>query len=274
MQNSFTTRPKFAILIRHLRKHSSVGRAPALQAGGHRFEPYCFHQYQRCIHIRTYTRISLCVSMREWLSGRALPCQGKCREFESRLPLHNATLHHGIGIGIPLATFALPLRGSRQMDARRLAHTREFESRLPLHNATLHHGIGIGIPFSDIRLTAARFKTNGRSQARSCTRGSNLVSRSKCKSYGLMYTEIPSFDPQIRHHSQVVRQSSAKASPPVQVWVVPPKDRQTPTVSGLPIFLRMRGFSSGEGIWERGLIRSAHSARISRRSASDRENTS
>ena len=25
--------------------------------------------------------------MREWLSGRALPCQGKCREFESRLPL-------------------------------------------------------------------------------------------------------------------------------------------------------------------------------------------
>ena len=25
--------------------------------------------------------------MREWLSGRALPCQGKRREFESRLPL-------------------------------------------------------------------------------------------------------------------------------------------------------------------------------------------
>ena len=25
---------------------------------------------------------------REWLSGRALPCQGKCREFESRFPLH------------------------------------------------------------------------------------------------------------------------------------------------------------------------------------------
>ena len=26
-------------------------------------------------------------NMREWLSGRALPCQGKCREFESRFPL-------------------------------------------------------------------------------------------------------------------------------------------------------------------------------------------
>ena len=25
--------------------------------------------------------------LREWLSGRALPCQGKCRGFESRLPL-------------------------------------------------------------------------------------------------------------------------------------------------------------------------------------------
>ena len=31
--------------------------------------------------------------MREWLSGRALPCQGKCREFESRLPLHRDRLN-------------------------------------------------------------------------------------------------------------------------------------------------------------------------------------
>ena len=27
-------------------------------------------------------------AMREWLSGRASPCQGERREFESRLPLH------------------------------------------------------------------------------------------------------------------------------------------------------------------------------------------
>ena len=26
--------------------------------------------------------------LREWLSGRASPCQGERREFESRLPLH------------------------------------------------------------------------------------------------------------------------------------------------------------------------------------------
>ena len=29
--------------------------------------------------------------MREWLSGRASPCQGERREFESRLPLHKKT---------------------------------------------------------------------------------------------------------------------------------------------------------------------------------------
>ena len=28
---------------KRLREHSSAGRAPALQAGGHRFEPYCSH---------------------------------------------------------------------------------------------------------------------------------------------------------------------------------------------------------------------------------------
>ena len=30
--------------------------------------------------------------MREWLSGRASPCQGERREFESRLPLHTKRL--------------------------------------------------------------------------------------------------------------------------------------------------------------------------------------
>ena len=32
--------------------------------------------------------VNLKYTMREWLSGRALPCQGKCRGSESRLPLH------------------------------------------------------------------------------------------------------------------------------------------------------------------------------------------
>ena len=57
-------------------KLSSAGRASALQAEGHRFEPYSFHH------------------MREWLSGRASPCQGECRESESRLPLHKMLIWH------------------------------------------------------------------------------------------------------------------------------------------------------------------------------------
>ncbi len=56
-----------------------MARASALQAGGHRFESYNSHQ-----------RLLI---LREWLSGRALPCQGKCREFESRFPLQLKTVH-------------------------------------------------------------------------------------------------------------------------------------------------------------------------------------
>ena len=57
-------------------EYSSVGRASALQAGGRRFESYCSHQLWNDF---------ICGS---GSVGRALPCQGKCREFESRLPLH------------------------------------------------------------------------------------------------------------------------------------------------------------------------------------------
>lgn len=32
--------------------------------------------------------------MREWLSGRASPCQGECRGFESRFPLHQIQPHY------------------------------------------------------------------------------------------------------------------------------------------------------------------------------------
>ncbi len=64
----------FNVKTHYIWEFSSVGRAPALQADGHRFESYNSHHF-----------------MREWLSGRALPCQGKCREFESRLPLQQTT---------------------------------------------------------------------------------------------------------------------------------------------------------------------------------------
>ena len=123
-----------------VRALSSAGRASALQAEGHRFEPYSAHHIfgpvvqlvrmpachaggrgfephpdrQRCI-VRCseiYASVAQSVEqgtenprvggsippggtnfflkeidMREWLSGRASPCQGERREFESRLPL-------------------------------------------------------------------------------------------------------------------------------------------------------------------------------------------
>lgn len=38
--------------------HSSVGRAPALQAGGHRFDPVCLHQ--RLNKMKLQIKASLC----------------------------------------------------------------------------------------------------------------------------------------------------------------------------------------------------------------------
>ncbi len=45
-------------------EHSSAGRASALQAEGHRFEPYCSHQKERdCVPFFIYTK-SLCIHKR------------------------------------------------------------------------------------------------------------------------------------------------------------------------------------------------------------------
>ena len=41
-----------AVGFRPVGKHSSAGRAPALQAGGHRFEPCCFHYRDRGVTAR------------------------------------------------------------------------------------------------------------------------------------------------------------------------------------------------------------------------------
>ena len=62
------------------RKHSSVGRASALQAEGHRFEPYCFHQ-------KTTPRAATHIPRGFSSFGRARPCQGRGGGFEPRNPL-------------------------------------------------------------------------------------------------------------------------------------------------------------------------------------------
>ncbi len=48
--------------------------------------------------------------LRKWLSGRASPCQGEGREFESRLPLHTL---EGRGKGNPCLVFPLSKLGCR-----------------------------------------------------------------------------------------------------------------------------------------------------------------
>ena len=48
-------------------EHSSAGRASALQAEGHRFEPYCSHQHGPVVQL-----------------VRTLACHARGHEFESR----------------------------------------------------------------------------------------------------------------------------------------------------------------------------------------------
>ena len=111
-------------------EHSSAGRAPALQAGGHRFEPCCSHHYGRVVQLvrtpachaggrgfepllgRHYAQIAQLVEQRTEnprvagsipalgtmvcgfsSSGRAPPCQGGGSEFEPRKPLQNECCH-------------------------------------------------------------------------------------------------------------------------------------------------------------------------------------
>ena len=44
----------------------------------------------QAIFININKKLYSMIIMREWLSGRASPCQGERREFESRLPLQCA----------------------------------------------------------------------------------------------------------------------------------------------------------------------------------------
>ena len=71
-------------------------RTPACHAGGRGFEPLPGRQFAFVAQLVEQWTENPCVTgsipvegtiMREWLSGRASPCQGERREFESRLPL-------------------------------------------------------------------------------------------------------------------------------------------------------------------------------------------
>ena len=78
---------------------------PACHAGGRGFEPHPDRQFASVAQLVEQgtenprvggsippggTTLHFCeANVREWLSGRASPCQGERREFESRLPLQD-----------------------------------------------------------------------------------------------------------------------------------------------------------------------------------------
>ena len=70
----------FDIIVEHLRKVSSVGRASALQAEGHRFEPCTFHQSK---FLLKNTRNGLVAQL-----VRALACHARGRGFEPHPSRH------------------------------------------------------------------------------------------------------------------------------------------------------------------------------------------
>ena len=84
-------------------EHSSAGRASALQAEGHRFEPYCSHHLMAwqfswlerqpvTLEVVGSTPIQVANICGFSSSGRAPPCQGGGSEFEPRNPLHVTAL--------------------------------------------------------------------------------------------------------------------------------------------------------------------------------------
>ena len=66
------------------------------------------------------------IYLREWLSGRASPCQGERREFESRFPLHNRRYSQAVR-----PRSAKPLRpGSNPGGASRKKHTFVYQDNV------------------------------------------------------------------------------------------------------------------------------------------------
>ena len=66
-----------------MREHSSAGRAPALQAGGHRFKSCCSHH-----SVDVYGPVVQLV--------RTLACHARGREFESLLGRHFASVAQSV----------------------------------------------------------------------------------------------------------------------------------------------------------------------------------
>ena len=76
-------------------EHSSAGRASALQAEGHRFEPYCSHQNDAELFAKQFRTIfGLVVQL-----VRTPPCHGGGRGFESHPGRHFASVAQSVEQG-------------------------------------------------------------------------------------------------------------------------------------------------------------------------------
>ena len=97
LKKGLTNRKRFDIIVKRQRKVSSVGRASALQAEGHRFEPCTFHQERIFHQERFFLSLNGFPFFREFglvaQLVRALACHARGRGFEphpsrhSRMPL-------------------------------------------------------------------------------------------------------------------------------------------------------------------------------------------
>ena len=96
-------------------KHSSVGRASALQAEGHRFEPYCFHHQQSGYTVSALT-FGLVVQL-----VRTLACHARGQGFESLSGRQNASVAQLVEQGTenPRVVGSIPTGGTTYAD---LAH--------------------------------------------------------------------------------------------------------------------------------------------------------
>jgi hypothetical protein len=144
--------------------HSSAGRAPALQAGGQRFDPAWLHHYSLIAQLVEHSTVNRVVTGSSPVRGAIF--QGPLVKWLRHLPFTEVT-----GVRVPygspsILTKIYPWRLSSAGRASALqAEGRRFDP------VSLHHFIWLRKRF--------------------------------------------------RRYSQVVRQSSAKALPPVRIWVAP-----------------------------------------------------
>ena len=131
----------FIVAGRDAWKHSSAGRAPALQAGGHRFEPYCFHHYGPVVQL---VRTLACHARGQGFESPS------GRQFFSRLPTDYALIAQLVEQGTenPRVVGSIPTGGTISCGFSSFGRARPcqgrgggFEPRNPLQQKRKSHDV-------------------------------------------------------------------------------------------------------------------------------------